>query len=91
MVLLLMRFHITTGLEALRMKPYMVKFCDWAFTVMQDGRPRTAKQLFEQLHMEDRRKTRYITNATTCNHALKADPRFEVAEDAGKGTVWKLA
>ena len=72
----------------------MVKFCDWAFTVMQDGNPRTAKQLFEQLHMEDRRKTRYITSAITCHYALKADKRFEIIEPnsrRGKGTLWKLA
>ncbi len=72
----------------------MVKFCNWAFEVMQDGEQRTAKQLFELLIDTDKRKARYITSAITCHYALKADERFEIVEPSsrrGKGTVWKLA
>ena len=73
------------------MKPYMVRFCDWAFKKLQDGEPRTAKQLFEQLHSEDTRMTRYITNAVTCSYALKADPRFRPHGNKSKNVEWILA
>lgn len=72
------------------MKPYMKRFCDFAYKVLKDGEPRTGRQLFELLHARNPKATRYISNPNTCVHALKADIRFRNI-GGSKGSLWTLA
>lgn len=79
-----------TGHNALRMKPHMTKFCDWAYEYLDDGVPRTAKELLAALHAIDYKRTKYITNNLVVSYALKGDKRFKRIKQS-KRDLWTLA
>ena len=69
----------------------MKKFCDWACEYLEDGKERTAQELFNALHSIDYKKTKYISNNLVVSYALKGDKRFKRIKRTSDSDLWTLA